>query len=119
MSIASPGIDGSWVFLDTPVQDRDKLVPGLDNVHGCKTLREVYKLRSGGYSGRSTVPMLWDVDKRDVVCNESYDIIELFNSGFDEIALNPDLDLSPPSLKKDMDKWNRIIYPNVNNGVYR
>lgn len=99
--------------------NKDKLVPGLDNVNGCGSLREVYKLRGGGYSGRSTVPMLWDVDKKDVVCNESYDIIELLNASFNGIALNPDLDLSPPELKKDIDKWNAIIYPNVNNGVYR
>lgn len=105
--------------MNSDDRSKDKLVPGLDNVNGCGSLREVYKLRAGGYSGRSTVPMLWDVEKKDVVCNESYDIIELLNASFNSIALNPDLDLSPPELKKDIDKWNAIIYPNVNNGVYR
>ncbi|KAL8101961.1 hypothetical protein AgCh_033746 [Apium graveolens] len=119
VSIAAPGIDGSWIFLNSDGGSKDKLVPGLDNVNGCGSLREVYKSRAGGYSGRSTVPMLWDVEKKDVVCNESYDIIELLNSSFNSIALNPDLDLSPPELKKDIDKWNAIVYPNVNNGVYR
>ncbi|WOG81190.1 hypothetical protein DCAR_0100335 [Daucus carota subsp. sativus] len=119
VSIAAPGLDGSWIFLNSGTRDKDRLVPGSDNVNGCRSLREVYKLRAGGYSGRSTVPMLWDVDKKDVVCNESYDIIELLNASFNDIALNPDLDLSPPELKKDIEKWNAIIYPNINNGVYR
>lgn len=76
-------------------------------------------MRRGGYTGRSTVPMLWDADKKEVVCNESYDIIELFNSGLNEVSRNPGLDLAPPPLKKKIDEWNQIIYPNINNGVYR
>ncbi|KAM7496141.1 hypothetical protein LguiA_020555 [Lonicera macranthoides] len=122
VSIAAPGMDGSWEFKDNQdkvILDRDRLVPGLDNVNGCRTLREVYKLRRGGYDGRSTVPMLWDSAKKEVVCNESYDIIELFNSGLNGLARNSDLDLSPPELKKEIDEWNRIIYPAINNGVYR
>lgn len=63
--------------------------------------------------------MLWDVKKREVVCNESYDIIQLFNSGLNELARKPGLDLSPPPLKQKIETWNSIIYPNVNNGVYR
>ncbi|KAI7982637.1 Glutathionyl-hydroquinone reductase YqjG [Camellia lanceoleosa] len=111
--------DGSWEFRHRDIPDGDRLVPCLDNANGRKTLREVYRLRRGGYDGRSTVPMLWDVEKKEVVCNESYDIIELFNSGLNQLAKNPDLDLSPPSLKKKIEDWNQIIYPNVNNGVYR
>ncbi|KAL6968150.1 glutathionyl-hydroquinone reductase [Sarracenia purpurea var. burkii] len=119
VSIASPGMDGSWEFRDGAVPDGDSVVPGLDNANGRKTLREVYKLRKGGYNGRSTVPMLWDVERKEVVCNESYDIIEFFNSGLNGLANNPDLDLSPPRLREKIDEWNQIIYPNVNNGVYR
>ncbi|KAI3461831.1 hypothetical protein Pfo_018494 [Paulownia fortunei] len=121
VSIAAPGEDGSWEFRDSsiPVQNKDVLVPGLDKANGCKTLKEVYKLHSGGYNGRSTVPMLWDAGKKEVVCNESYDIIELFNSGFNEISGNPGLDLSPRPLKKKIDEWNQVIYPSINNGVYR
>lgn len=88
-------------------------------MNGAKTLREVYKTRSGGYDGRCTVPLLWDVGKKEVVCNESYDIIELMNSGLNGLAQNPDLDLSPPELQKHIDEWNQIIYPNINNGVYK
>uniref|UniRef100_A0A5B7BK37 Putative glutathione S-transferase omega-like 2 n=1 Tax=Davidia involucrata TaxID=16924 RepID=A0A5B7BK37_DAVIN len=119
VSIASPGIDGSWEFRDNHVRDGNRLVPGLDNANGRKTLREVYKIRRGGYDGRCTVPMLWDVERKEVVCNESYDIIELFNSGLNELACNSELDLSPLSLKKQIEEWNRVIYPKVNNGVYR
>ena len=63
--------------------------------------------------------MLWDTKTKEVVCNESYDIIQLFNSGLNELAQNPGLDLHPPYLKDEIEKWNQVIYPNVNNGVYR
>ena len=121
MSIAAPGTDGSWEFRNgaAPEGEGDRFVPGLDKANGCRTLREVYRLRRGGYEGRSTVPMVWDVKKKEVVCNESYDIIELFNSGFNGLAGNPGLDLAPPALKGRIEEWNRVIYPNVNNGVYR
>ncbi|XP_042518230.1 glutathionyl-hydroquinone reductase YqjG [Macadamia integrifolia] len=120
VSIASPGKDGLWEFRQvSSSSNRDELMPSLDNANGCKTLKEVYGLRRGGYSGRSSVPLLWDVEKREVICNESSDIIEFFNSGFDGVAGSSSLDLSPPSLKGQIKEWNRIIYPNVNNGVYR
>ncbi|GAB4830092.1 hypothetical protein Ancab_019734 [Ancistrocladus abbreviatus] len=119
LSIASPGMDGSWEFRDSGVLNAERVNPGRDNANGCRTLREVYGLRRGGYDGRATVPMLWDVERKEVLCNESYDIIQLFNSGFNEIAGNPELDLAPISLKGRIDEWNSVIYPNVNNGVYR
>ncbi|XWS31374.1 hypothetical protein CRYUN_Cryun23aG0070700 [Craigia yunnanensis] len=123
VSIAAPGLDGSWEFKDLPDKDkswdRDILVPSRDKVNGCRNLKEVYRLRKGGYNGRATVPMLWDMDKKEVICNESYDIIEFFNSGINGLAQNPGLDLSPVELKGKIEEWNRVIYPNVNNGVYR
>ncbi|XWS47030.1 hypothetical protein CRYUN_Cryun14cG0118400 [Craigia yunnanensis] len=123
VSVAAPGLDGSWEFNDIPdkdkSRDKDIIVPSRDKVNGCRNLKEVYKLRKGGYDGRATVPVLWDVDKKEVVCNESYDIIEFFNSGLNELARNPGLDLSPVKLKREIEEWNRMIYPNVNNGVYR
>lgn len=63
--------------------------------------------------------MLWDQDQREVVNNESADIIEILNSDFNDVAGNPGLDLAPAELKEDIDRWNGIIYSNVNNGVYR
>ncbi|KAJ6680789.1 GLUTATHIONYL-HYDROQUINONE REDUCTASE [Salix purpurea] len=122
ISIAGPGQDGSWEFKDSPISNKDRniLVPGKDNANGCRNLKGVYGLkRSGGYSGRATVPMLWDVEKKEVGCNESYDIIEFFNSGLNGLARNPGLDLSPKELKGKIGEWNGVIYPNINNGVYR
>ncbi|GMI73538.1 hypothetical protein like AT5G44000 [Hibiscus trionum] len=123
VSVATHGFDGSWEFKDIPGKDNgmdnDILVPTMDKVNRCRNLKEVYKLRKGGYDGRVTVPMLWDVKNKEVVCNESYDIIEFFNSGLNGLALNPGLDLSPVELKEEIEEWNRVIYPNVNNGVYR
>lgn len=121
VSIASPGQDGSWEFKDNniPISDKDKLIPSLDKANRCRNLKEVYKSRSGGYDGRCTVPMLWDSRKKEVICNESYDIIDFFNSGLNEFARNPNLDLSPPGLEGKIQDWNQIVYPKVNNGVYR
>ncbi|XP_057781847.1 uncharacterized protein LOC131000094 [Salvia miltiorrhiza] len=118
VSVAAPGADGLWEF-SAAAAETGVVAPGLDRANGCRTLKEVYNLRRGGYGGRSTVPMLWDGSSKEVVCNESYDIIELFNSGLNDVARNPDLDLAPPALKKEIDRWNKIIYPSVNNGVYR
>ncbi|OVA19991.1 Glutathione S-transferase [Macleaya cordata] len=125
VSIASPGIDGSWEFHGKLIRTQNRedkeggLLPGPDYANGCKNLKEVYRLQRGSYNGRSTVPMLWDVDKKEVFCNESYDIIEFFNSGINRSDQNEGLNLSPPSLTKQIEEWNRLIYPNVNNGVYR
>ncbi|CAA6666479.1 unnamed protein product [Spirodela intermedia] len=74
----------------------------------------IYGSRRGGYEGRSTVPMLWDSAKGEVVCNESYGIVEFLNS-----IPGGGPDLSPPELRVRIEQWNQIIYPNVNNGVYR
>ncbi|KAK7393360.1 hypothetical protein VNO78_21913 [Psophocarpus tetragonolobus] len=116
VSVASPGLDGSWEFRRG---NTDGIGPSLDKANGCRTLKEVYRLRRGGYDGRSTVPLLWDKASKDVVCNESYDIIHFFNSGLNSVAGNPGLDLSPPQLKDQIEEWYQLIYPNVNNGVYR
>ncbi|KAH7669737.1 putative glutathione S-transferase protein [Dioscorea alata] len=117
VSIAAPGPDGPWEFPSSSVHAGD-LVPGPDRANGRRTLRDVYGMRRGGYDGRSTVPMLWDVDKRDVACNESYEIIKFLNS-WQRNADNNDIDLYPSQLQKEIEEWNRIIYPSVNNGVYR
>lgn len=122
VSVVAPGLDGSWQF---PIVEKsisgDELNPSPDRANGCSTLREVYNLRRGGYDGRSTVPMLWDSEKKEVVCNESYSIIEFLNSV--DIGGNIDrssqLDLCPQEIKKQIDEWNRVVYPNINNGVYK
>ncbi len=96
---------GGWVFA----------VPEYD----CRTLRDLYQLGQSGYTGRATVPMLWDTQTRSVVNNESADIIEILNSQFDRFSLQPQLDLAPIDLTEAIDRWNEEIYQTVNNGVYR
>eukprot|EP00850_Spirogloea_muscicola_P018763 SM000175S03310 [mRNA] locus=s175:295235:296218:+ [translate_table: standard] len=63
--------------------------------------------------------MLWDTRTREVVNNESADIIEILNSAFDDFAPDDAPDLAPPDLRPSMDSWNDLIYHNLNNGVYR
>jgi putative glutathione S-transferase len=106
VSIVSPSASsGGWVF-NTPEE-------------GCQTLRELYALAEPGYSGRATVPILWDKQTKTIVNNESADIIVMLNSEFNEFASNPSLNLYPQELKEKIDWWNEKIYANVNNGVYR
>jgi glutathionyl-hydroquinone reductase len=86
---------------------------------GCETLSQLYRSANPGYTGRSTVPMLWDRQTNSIVNNESADIIEILNSEFNEYATHPELDLAPIALKDSIEQWNEVIYQTVNNGVYR
>ncbi|MGK7905789.1 MAG: glutathione S-transferase family protein [Synechococcus sp.] len=97
--------EGGWVLTD--------------DVEGCKKLSDLYQLAQPGYVGRCTVPVLWDSKAKRIVNNESAEIIEILNSAFNEFADRPNLDLYPPELRADCDRWNAKIYPAVNNGVYR
>eukprot|EP00249_Psilotum_nudum_P015314 c25257_g1_i1 orf=110-1408(+) len=122
VSVAVPGSSGLWEFRPQPDSHDERqgmLHATVDMANGCKRLKDVYSLRKGGYDGRATVPMLWDSVQKEVVNNESADIIEVLNSDFNELAHNPKLDLAPHSLSKQIAKWNSIIYPSINNGVYR
>jgi putative glutathione S-transferase len=65
-----------------------------------------------------TVPVLWDLERNTIVNNESADIIRMLNSAFDDITGNR-LDLYPEVLRGEIDRWNELIYPTLNNGVYR
>ncbi len=84
---------------------------------GSRTLPEFYRACQSGYSGRSTVPVLWDSQTQTIVNNESADIIELLNSEFSDLATGPDL--YPENLRSEIDELNNKIYATVNNGVYR
>jgi glutathionyl-hydroquinone reductase len=98
-------IEGGWIFNQ--------------NYIGCRTLAELYQLAEAGYTGRCTVPVLWDNQTKTIVNNESSEIIVMLNSEFNEFAQNPTLDLYPTELKQKIDEWNELIYTSVNNGVYR
>jgi putative glutathione S-transferase len=89
-----------------------------DALDGLAYLHQRYTLDTPDYTGRVTVPVLWDKQRGRIVSNESADIIRMFNSAFDELT-GSTLDLYPEPLRGEIDALNFRIYPNVNNGVYR
>jgi glutathionyl-hydroquinone reductase len=90
----------------------------LDTANGKATLAEVYLLADPHYTGRVSVPVLWDKKRHTVVNNESSEIIRMLNSAFDAFT-NARTDYYPAALRPEIDRINEIVYPNVNNGVYR
>jgi putative glutathione S-transferase len=85
----------------------------------CRTLADIYRLAAPTYSGRATVPVLWDEVTRSIVNNESADIIEILDREFNNYATNPDCQLAPVDLQPQITAWNDRIYPAINNGVYQ
>jgi putative glutathione S-transferase len=112
MSVVSPemGRDG-WTF-DTASGSSG------DAINGKAKLSEVYLLAAPRYTGRVSVPVLWDKQRRTIVNNESSEIIRMLNSAFDGHT-NVHTDFYPRELRAEIDRLNDLIYPNVNNGVYR
>ena len=89
-----------------------------DAVNGASNLSEIYVLANPTYTGRVSVPVLWDKQRRTIVNNESSEIIRMFNSAFD--ALTPSkADFYPAELRAEIDEINAMVYAAVNNGVYR
>jgi len=89
-----------------------------DSVNNTSRLHEVYTLADANYTGRVTVPVLWDKKKKTIVSNESADIIRMLNSAFDEVGALPG-DYYPEELRDEIDTLNCTIYSNINNGVYK
>lgn len=87
-------------------------------VAGAKFLHEVYTKALPDYTGRVTVPVLWDKKTETIVSNESADIIRMFNSAFDDIGAAPG-DYYPEQLQGEIDAVNERVYHDVNNGVYK
>ena len=90
-----------------------------DPIHNAKYMHEVYTAAKSDYSGRVTVPVLWDKKKNTIVSNESSEIIRMFNSAFDEVGANKEVNLLPEALRSEIDELNDFVYPNINNGVYK
>ena len=90
-------------------------VPPFETPH---PLYRVYQEHDANYTGKATVPTLWDKKTRRIVNNESAEIIRILNDAFDAITGN-NLDLYPEPLRDEIDSWNDRIYPGLNNGVYR
>jgi glutathionyl-hydroquinone reductase len=100
-----------WTFAEGP-----GVVP--DPLNHAAFLRDVYLAADPHYTGRVTVPILWDKHRRTIVNNESSEIIRMLNSGFDEIGAAPG-DFYPPPLRAEIDTINARVYDTVNNGVYK
>jgi len=103
--------DEGWTFAPGEGVVADPIL-NATNVH------EIYTAAQADYTGRVTVPILWDKKTNTIVSNESPEIIRMFNSAFDEVGALPG-DFSPPELLAEIDELNEFIYPTINNGVYR
>jgi len=88
-----------------------------DTVNGARCLYEIYRLADPRYTGRCTVPVLWDRARRTIVNNESADIVRMLNAAFDVFA-RVRTDYYPPHLRAEIDAVNELVYEHVNNGVY-
>lgn len=111
LSAAEPvlGEDG-WVYAEDQ-----------DVGEGVGPFRHHYRLYTASdptYTGKVSVPVLWDRQERRIVNNESADIIRILNTAFDGLTGNR-LDLYPEPLRPEIDRWNELVYASVNNGVYR
>jgi putative glutathione S-transferase len=89
-----------------------------DTVNGSEYLRDIYTTAQAEYTGRVTVPVLWDREAGTIVNNESAEIIRMLDVAFDRLATN-DVDLYPPEHRDDVDRLIEAIYEPINNGVYR
>lgn len=90
-----------------------------DHVNGFDRLHQVYTAAKGDYTGRVTVPILWDKQERTIVNNESADLVRILNRDFNALAKTPDLDLYPEALRAEIDQVNERVYHAINNGVYK
>ena len=89
-----------------------------DDVNGFTWLHQAYTAADPGYTGKVTVPTLWDRERKTIVNNESSEIIRMFNSAFDGVGAKPG-DYYPAALRGEIDAINEIVYKDLNNGVYR
>ncbi len=110
MSVVEPVMgEQGWQF--GPDADHDSL-------NGKTRLNEIYLLADPRYTGRVSVPVLWDKEKRTIVSNESPEIIRMLNAAFDAFT-NARADYYPAELRGEIDAINAEVFQNVNNGVYR
>lgn len=103
--------DDGWTFA----QD-DATIP--DTVNGAEFMRDVYVKADPAYTGRVTIPVLWDKARGTIVSNESAEIIRMLGSAFDGVGAAPG-DYYPAPLRDEIDAVNARVYETVNNGVYK
>ncbi|MGF1649959.1 MAG: glutathione S-transferase family protein [Hyphomicrobiaceae bacterium] len=103
--------DQGWAFGTYPGA-------GLDPNAGARFVHELYTAADPEYTGRATVPVLWDKKRKTIVNNESADIVRILNTAFDDVA-DRSIDLYPEALRGEIDAFNSAIYDTLNNGVYK
>ena len=112
VSVVSPDmLDNGWTF------DKNNHSTG-DAFFDKQFMHQIYTENKADYSGRVTVPVLWDKQQNKIVSNESAEIIRMFNSAFNDLTGNK-LDFYPNNLHAEIDAINELVYNNINNGVYR
>ena len=104
-------LENGWTFQDGEDVMQDKIL-------GSQYMHQVYTAAQKDYTGRVTVPVLWDKVKKIIVNNESSQIIRIFNSAFNSLTKNED-DYYPKKLRGQIDEINNDVYHNINNGVYK
>ena len=105
-------LDKGWTF------EKDEHGATGDDLFGHDFMHQVYTQNKTDYTGRVTVPVLWDKQQQCIVSNESSEIIRMFNSAFNHLTGNTD-DYYPEPLRSEIDDINELVYHNINNGVYR
>ncbi|WP_045405726.1 glutathione S-transferase family protein [Vibrio jasicida] len=132
VSLACPWAHRTLIFrklkglekhIDVTVVCPDMLSEGWqmglpEPLFGHTRMHQIYTQAKSDYTGRVTVPVLWDKKTNTIVSNESSEIIRMFNTEFNDLTGNK-VDYYPEQLQSVIDQWNDYIYPNVNNGVYR
>ena len=121
MTIVDPIRDEKgWAFRDTSGKTPlGAPFESTDPVNDFHFLSEAYVATDPNFDERVTVPVLWDKETKKIVNNCEDDICPMFNSVFNEVARNKDVDLFPKEIKAEQDKLTDFIYDNVNNGVYK
>lgn len=113
ISVVAPWTRGAgWGFAEYPGATGDQ-------INGFEYLHETYKAACSTYTGRVTVPVLWDTETSTIVCNDSASIMRMLNSEFDQWATRDCPDLYPSALRAEIDAVNAQLYSSINHGVYR
>jgi putative glutathione S-transferase len=99
-------VENGWEFSDT------------EPLYGAAFLHQTYTRARSDYTGRVTVPVLWDKQTHQIVNNESSEIIRMFNGEFESLSSN-DLDFWPADLRESIEVVNERVYSGINNGVYK
>src|SRR5690625_4263862 len=112
VSVVHPYMGGNgWTFKDGPGVVADPVIDA-DYMH------QIYAHADPNYSGRVTVPVLYDLKTDQIVNNESSEIMRMLNSAFDNFA-STDYNFAPEELLDEIDEMNEFVYENINNGVYK